>query len=695
MKTIFDTILEDDWTRVKMGRFSDADEKMITSILNQKAGSSLFVRIMGGGADMSRPALSSARPKTANGERPFHFGMTSHTNRKTQKIPAGQVYFHAPQRSANAAGAKWHKTVVADGQPGVWSLPAGSALPDGALPPSTLRGAVRGLAPGQAAAAHRYIERLDRQDADKREEVEFSAGSLATEESAFWDHVEIMEGSGRVQYRIKAELPYQAQIGPSGRQRIVEQFGALFDELKLPWRAAVHRPGEGGDPRNHHLHVLFYDRESARAPAGFWCFGKKSQACRPRTFVNRLRTHFAQVVNRELKRAGIREIWHPGGYEALGIDKQPGRHLGPSQMARERAGLVTDRGTHNIGCVREWRYRRVVSRIDQVRFRDVAFAEEALAFARRSVASTVSPAVHAGVSALLQKIPKYLEQSRRRWNHSCRAQLLQERARELPRRADLVARHSNDVAIAGVARDVASEVRKRVVGSKRFAMDALGVSRADYRDSRGQIEHLLAQIRAEMMLAERARTVADIQVMELSFRRDDRLSERAWSDQRQAIEMQIAQGRLGFDRALEKHRKILEHQAPADSIDALMEEVANPRLRKTLSLHHKFNLVSADQSGPVAQSIEAIRRATMQTAKAERDRLKHKAREISSRSDFVIDAAEAETRNQAMREIKNKLVMLDRRIKQDPIAAALAQSRGISLAYETRAQKSRSRSRLR
>jgi len=78
MKTIFDAFDDEDWGRLKMGRFSEADEKMIERMVRGRSVPSAFSKIFGGGADMSRPAYSSSRARSSNGARSFHLQMTAH-----------------------------------------------------------------------------------------------------------------------------------------------------------------------------------------------------------------------------------------------------------------------------------------------------------------------------------------------------------------------------------------------------------------------------------------------------------------------------------------------------------------------------------------------------------------------------------------------------------------------------------------
>lgn len=80
--------------------------------------------------------------------------------------------------------------------------------------------------------------------------------------------------------------------------------------MGLPWHGVVHRPDAHSDRRNYHMHLHYHDRPVLARRRGAWGFAaQKAAAPRARGFIKQLRTRFAEVVNGELERAGLRRRW--------------------------------------------------------------------------------------------------------------------------------------------------------------------------------------------------------------------------------------------------------------------------------------------------------------------------------------------------------------------------------------------------
>ncbi len=214
-----------------------------------------------------------------------------------------------------------------------------------------------------------YVERARADEAVKKEEVEHDAagpislgnlGPTLDVRLAFWDEVNKKEkrADAVLQFRLDAELPYW--LTPADRREIVARFVRVFEENKLGFWAAVHRPDVAGgtDPRNFHIHLIWFDRPVKK-------FGtvenpspefekKKARECRGEDWVTLLRRKYADAVNDVIlevterdKRLPIRML-HPGSYESLGIHVTPQRHEGPKKTALRRAGTLTRVARHNL-----------------------------------------------------------------------------------------------------------------------------------------------------------------------------------------------------------------------------------------------------------------------------------------------------------------------------------------------------------
>lgn len=203
--------------------------------------------------------------------------------------------------------------------------------------------------------------------------------------------------SPRYQYQMAIELPHTL----SGRARwwIMTTFCQLIDSLGLMYTAALHRPGDHGDDRNTHFHLIFHDRPARRmrfarqveartierpeGPPGAetvmeWDFnvevpaGHKKHANRPtrpfkqskvdfvsqsqartksqssgKNFFRWLRGKYADLVNVMLTMQAEQYHYDPQTYEEMQVSLSASKHLGPKQAALEAEGVATVRGSRN------------------------------------------------------------------------------------------------------------------------------------------------------------------------------------------------------------------------------------------------------------------------------------------------------------------------------------------------------------
>ena len=135
---------------------------------------------------------------------------------------------------------------------------------------------------------------------------------------------------------------------------------------------AMHQPGQEGDQRNFHAHILVSTRKVS--PEGF---GKKESAWWSPKQVRDWRAGWAEIQNAHLRRhlgPEAPQVSHHS-LAAQGIDRDPTEHLGPSATALERRNRRTDRGDRN----RDVRARNGTARRDRRDYSNTADRIEATA----------------------------------------------------------------------------------------------------------------------------------------------------------------------------------------------------------------------------------------------------------------------------------------------------------------------------
>lgn len=96
----------------------------------------------------------------------------------------------------------------------------------------------------------------------------------------------------------------------------------------VPYVAALHKPSQEGDERNHHAHVVFRDRDPTT--------GKRAMKSTDRDFADRMRTGWERHVNAALEAAGVDGRTDCRSLAARGIERTPQLHAGPAATAAAR-----------------------------------------------------------------------------------------------------------------------------------------------------------------------------------------------------------------------------------------------------------------------------------------------------------------------------------------------------------------------
>jgi len=209
-----------------------------------------------------------------------------------------------------------------------------------------------------AAAAYRAGVSL----IDQRLEMEFD---FAAKDAV--EHAEIMLPSGAPEGFADRAVLWNAAEASEGRKDAVpgrELLLSLPHELSFEQRrdlvrdfvqthltargmiadVAMHRPGEAGDARNFHAHILVTTREVG--PQGF---GRKNTDWRTPQAVRAWREGWATLQNEHLRRhlgPNAPQVSHLSLAER-GVDRDPTVHLGPAATALERKDLGSELGERN------------------------------------------------------------------------------------------------------------------------------------------------------------------------------------------------------------------------------------------------------------------------------------------------------------------------------------------------------------
>ncbi|MGC8518911.1 MAG: MobA/MobL family protein [Steroidobacteraceae bacterium] len=102
----------------------------------------------------------------------------------------------------------------------------------------------------------------------------------------------------------------------------------------------LHKPGRGGDRRNHHAHILCSTRRLG--PEGFKDKTRElDDLKRGPAEVTRWRARWAELQNDLLKEHGLGARVDHRSLEAQGLARAPTHHKGPAITAMERRGIET------------------------------------------------------------------------------------------------------------------------------------------------------------------------------------------------------------------------------------------------------------------------------------------------------------------------------------------------------------------
>ncbi|MGH7100753.1 MAG: MobQ family relaxase, partial [Stellaceae bacterium] len=162
-----------------------------------------------------------------------------------------------------------------------------------------------------------------------------------------WNGVEVSEVRRDSVLAREVQLSLPHELSAEARAALVREFvQENFVKRGMVADVALHAPSRQGDRRNHHAHVLLTTREIT--PEGF---GRKERGFNSPELLHEWRANWARMQNRYLAQglgAEAPRVSHLS-YAARGIDRVPGKHLGPSATTLERRRQTTERGRLNRG----------------------------------------------------------------------------------------------------------------------------------------------------------------------------------------------------------------------------------------------------------------------------------------------------------------------------------------------------------
>jgi hypothetical protein len=191
--------------------------------------------------------------------------------------------------------------------------------------------------------------------------------------STLWNAAEAAEkrANARVACEYVVALPHELSaqqrlaLAREFAQGIATRYGAVVD-------LAVHQPPPGGDPRNHHAHVLSTTRELTATGLGRKTdleLGISTRWERGLPHISEeykiLRRQWAELANEKLREARIDARLDPRSLAEQGIDRRPQPQLSRAMIGLERSGkrcYAAERLREQYEAYRHWQLDRALER---------------------------------------------------------------------------------------------------------------------------------------------------------------------------------------------------------------------------------------------------------------------------------------------------------------------------------------------
>ena len=160
------------------------------------------------------------------------------------------------------------------------------------------------------------------------------APEWASDRAALWNAAEAAETRKNSTVAREFEIALPVELSADLRRDLVLEFAReISDRHKVAVDVAIHAPGQEGDNRNHHAHLLLTTRQLG--PDGL---GAKTRELDVKTSgeVEHWRERWAVMQNAALERAGSLERVDHRSHAERGIDTQPLPQLTPQEYQLER-----------------------------------------------------------------------------------------------------------------------------------------------------------------------------------------------------------------------------------------------------------------------------------------------------------------------------------------------------------------------
>jgi hypothetical protein len=179
------------------------------------------------------------------------------------------------------------------------------------------------------------------------------APGWARERERLWNAAEAAETRKNSTVAREFMLALPAELNERDRARLAVDYArSIAERHRCAVDVSLHRPGRGGDTRNHHAHLLCTTRRLNRE--GFKEKTRELDDAKSGEVVY-WRERWADLTNERLRERGSESRIDHRTLEAQGIDRAPTLHKGPMLTAIERRGIRS----------------RVVERLERERAEDV------------------------------------------------------------------------------------------------------------------------------------------------------------------------------------------------------------------------------------------------------------------------------------------------------------------------------------
>lgn len=206
---------------------------------------------------------------------------------------------------------------------------------------------------GQSARAKAdYIQREGKYARDMDEVLHAESGHMpefVERPADYWDAADLYErANGRLFKEVEFALPVELTLDQ--QKALASEFAQhLTGAERLPYTLAIH----AGGGENPHCHLMISERinDGIERPAAQWFKryngktpekggAQKTEALKPKAWLEQTREAWADHANRALERAGHDARIDHRTLEAQGIERLPGVHLGPNVVEMEGEEMI-------------------------------------------------------------------------------------------------------------------------------------------------------------------------------------------------------------------------------------------------------------------------------------------------------------------------------------------------------------------